>query len=245
MPNLAVNIDHIATLREARKGNTPDPVPAAALAELAGADGIVVHLREDRRHIKERDVDLLRKTVKTRLILEMAPTQEMLKIVFSIKPDMVTLVPERREELTTESGLDIILALDSLKKYVRTLKDGNITVSIFVNPDLDQIKAAHKIGTDYIEIHTGLYAEARKSDESKFEFEKILNAAKFASKLGLGINAGHGLDYNNVQTIAQIGEIEELSIGHSIMSRAMYTGILQAVKEMKQLIFEALMLSEG
>ncbi len=239
MPKLAVNVDHVATLREARRGAEPDPVTAAALAELAGADGIVVHLREDRRHIKERDVELLRKTVKTKLILEMAPTQEMLKVALSIGPDMVTLVPERREELTTESGLDVILAQDALKKFVRTLHDGNITVSIFVNPDLDQIKGVNKIGADFIEIHTGLYAEARKEKDIDAEFSKILNAVKFASKLGLGINAGHGLNYTNVKRIAAIKEIVELSIGHSIVSRALYVGITSAVREMKAIIEDA------
>jgi pyridoxine 5-phosphate synthase len=239
MPKLAVNVDHTATLREARRGAEPDPVTAAALAELAGADGIVVHLREDRRHIKERDVELLRKTVKTKLILEMAPTQEMLKVALSIGPDMVTLVPERREELTTEGGLDVILAQDSLKKFVRTLHDGNIAVSIFVNPDLDQIKGVNKIGADFIEIHTGFYAEAKREKDIETEFSKILNSVKFASKLGLGINAGHGLNYTNVQRIAGIKEIVELSIGHSIMSRAVYVGIRSAVKEMKEIIENA------
>lgn len=239
MPRLAVNVDHTATLREARRGAEPDPVTAAALAELAGADGIVVHLREDRRHIKERDVELLRKTVKTKLILEMAPTQEMLKVALSIGPDMVTLVPERREELTTEGGLDVILAQDALKKFVRTLHDGNIIVSIFVNPDLDQIKGVNKIGADFIEIHTGLYAEAKKEKDIEAEFSRILNAVKFASKLGLGINAGHGLNYTNVRRIAEINEIEELSIGHSIISRAIYVGMVTAVKEMKSIIEQA------
>lgn len=239
MPKLAVNVDHTATLREARRGVEPDPVTAAALAELAGADGIVVHLREDRRHIKERDVELLRKTVKTKLILEMAPTQEMLKIALSVGPDMVTLVPERREELTTEGGLDVILAQEALKKFVRSLHDGNITVSIFVNPDLDQIKAVNKVGADFIEIHTGLYAEARKEQDIEAEFSKILNAVKFASKLGLGINAGHGLNYTNVKRIAGIKDIVELSIGHSIISRAIYVGIEKAVREMKAIIESA------
>lgn len=239
MPKLAVNIDHTATLREARRGAEPDPVTAAALVELAGADGIVVHLREDRRHIKERDVELLRKTVKTKLILEMAPTQEMLKVALSINPDMVTLVPERREELTTEGGLDVILAQDALRKFVRTLHDGNIIVSIFVNPDLDQIKAVNKIGADFIEIHTGLYAEAKREKDMDAEFSRIFNSVKFASKLGLGINAGHGLNYTNVKRIAGIQEIFELSIGHSIICRAVYVGIGSAVKEMKAIIESA------
>lgn len=236
MPRLAVNVDHTATLREARRGAEPDPVTSAALAELAGADGIVVHLREDRRHIKERDVELLRKTIKTKLILEMAPTQEMLKVALSVGPDMVTLVPERREELTTEGGLDVILAQEALKKFVKTLHDANIIVSVFVNPDLDQIKAVHKIGAEYIEIHTGIYAEAKKQKDIDAEYSRIVNAVKFASKLGLGINAGHGLNYTNVVRIARIREIEELSIGHSIISRAIYVGISQAVSEMKRII---------
>ena len=236
MTRLGVNVDHVATVREARKTQYPDPVTAATIAELAGADGIIVHLREDRRHIQDRDLEILRKTVETKLNLEMAATQEMIKTTLDIKPDMVTLVPERREELTTEGGLEVSLNLEAFKKYVHLLQEAEQVISLFIDPDLDQVKAAHRVGADYIEIHTGRYSEARSRTQVEEEFTKIINAVKMAEKLGLGINAGHGLNYRNVGRIASIKEIEELNIGHSIIARAVLVGLDQAVREMKELI---------
>lgn len=236
MAKLAVNVDHVATVRQARRVADPDPVTAAALAELAGAQGIVVHLREDRRHIQDRDVSLLRQTVKTKLNLEMAATQEMLKIALSVKPDMVTLVPERREELTTEGGLEVQLNKENLQKYIRLLKDSDIVVSLFINPDLDQVKAAQWVETDYIEVHTGPFCEARTIADRKEEFDRIHNAVKLAHKIGLGVNAGHGLDYNNIGWLADVAEIEEFSIGHAIVARAVLVGFERAVREMVELI---------
>ncbi|MBI5043066.1 MAG: pyridoxine 5'-phosphate synthase [Nitrospirae bacterium] len=236
MARLAVNIDHVATLREARKGIEPDPIFASVLAELSGADGIIVHLREDRRHIQERDLRLLRETVKTKLNLEMAATQEMVKIALDIKPDMVTIVPEKRQELTTEGGLEVALNKDHLKAIILLLHDGGIKVSLFIDPDMEQIKAAHKINTDFIEIHTGRYANAKLQSDQDTEFEEIVNSCKIGQKLGLGINAGHGLNYQNVKRLAQLREIEEFNIGHSIVSRAVLVGMERAVREMKELV---------
>ena len=236
MARLAVNIDHIATLRQARLGKEPDPVTAASIVELAGADGITVHLREDRRHIQDRDVRLLRETVKTRLNLEMAATEEMINIAIETKPDMVTLVPEKRAELTTEGGLDVIINKESLSKQVSILKDGGITVSLFINPEIDQVKGALRVGADYIEVHTGRYADAVNKEEGEIEFGRILDAVKVASKLRLGINAGHGLNYINIKKISKISEIEEFSIGHSIIARAALVGLDRAVREMAELV---------
>lgn len=236
MARLAVNIDHIATLREARKGIEPDPIHAAVLAELAGADGIIVHLREDRRHIQERDLRLLKDIVKTKLNLEMAATQDMVKIALDIKPDIATIVPEKRQELTTEGGLEVALNKDHLKAIILLLHDGGIKVSLFIDPDIEQIKAAHKINTDFIEIHTGRYANAKLQSDQDAEFENIVNTCKIAQKLGLGINAGHGLNYQNVNRLAQLKEIEEFNIGHSIVSKAVLVGMERAVREMKELI---------
>lgn len=236
MARLAVNIDHIATLREARKGIEPDPIHAAVLAELAGADGIIVHLREDRRHIQERDLRLLKDIVKTKLNLEMAATQEMVKIALDIKPDVATIVPEKRQELTTEGGLEVALNKDHLKAIILLLHDGGIKVSLFIDPDIEQIKAAHKINTDFIEIHTGRYANAKLQSDQDAEFENIVNTCKIAQKLGLGINAGHGLNYQNVNRLGQLREIEEFNIGHSIVSKAVLIGMERAVREMKELI---------
>lgn len=236
MARLGVNVDHVATIRQARRGAEPDPIAAAVLAELAGTDSIIVHLREDRRHIQDRDLRLLREIVQTRLNLEMASTQEMVKIALDIKPDMVTLVPERREELTTEGGLEVALNKESLKPIVTLLRDAGIIVSAFIEPDLNQIKACHAIEVDCIEIHTGVYAEVWSTEKEETEFEKISNAARFAKKLGLRVNAGHGLTYHNVVRIAHIKEIEELNIGHSIVSRALLVGFERAVREMKALI---------
>lgn len=236
MAQLAVNVDHVATLREARGINYPDPVAAAVAAETAGADGIVVHLREDRRHIKERDVRLLRKIVQTKLILEMASTSEMLGIALDIKPDAVTLVPEKREELTTEGGLDIITHHEHVKETVTTLKNAGIAVCIFIDPDLDQIKMAHKIDADMIEIHTGAFCDAVTTAQKKREFSRIVDAAKIGTKLKLEVNAGHGISYNTIKAFKGLSEISEFSIGHSIVSRAILTGMEQAVRDMKALI---------
>ncbi|HLG22998.1 MAG TPA: pyridoxine 5'-phosphate synthase, partial [Candidatus Manganitrophaceae bacterium] len=228
-------IDHVATVREARKGKSPDPVAAAVLAELGGADGIVVHLREDRRHIQDRDLRILRETLRTPLDLEMAATEEMVKIALEIKPEMVTLVPERRRELTTEGGLNVAAYSHELKKMISLLREGEIRVSLFIDPDPAQIKAAHKISADVVEIHTGRYANSRGKNRQN-ELHQIAEAAKLASKLGMGVNAGHGLDYHNVVPVAEIPEIRELNIGHSIVSRAVLVGMERAVREMKGLI---------
>jgi pyridoxine 5-phosphate synthase len=236
MAQLAVNVDHVATLREARGVNYPDPVGAAVAAETAGADGIVVHLREDRRHIKERDVRLLKKIVQSKLILEMASTNEMLGIALDIKPDTVTLVPEKREELTTEGGLDLITHQDHIRQAVTTLKNAGIAVCIFIDPDLDQIKIAHKINADMIEIHTGAFCDAVTKLQKQKEFLRIVDAAKIGTKLKLEVNAGHGISYNTIKAFKGLTEISEFSIGHSIVSRAVLTGMEQAVRDMKQLI---------
>jgi pyridoxine 5-phosphate synthase len=233
---LGVNVDHIATLREARKSSEPDPLAAALLAEMAGADGITVHLRGDRRHIQERDVDLLKRTVKTRLNLEMAANPAMVTIASTHKPDHVTLVPERREEVTTEGGLDVLLNQNLIRKTVVDLKEAAITVSIFVDPDFDQIKTISKLGVGLIEINTAKYAEAGREDQAVAEAEKIAQVARAAAKLGLRVLAGHGLDYRNVRRIVAIPEIEELNIGHSIVARASLVGITRAVGEMKDLL---------
>ena len=240
MKKLGVNVDHVATIRQARRINEPDPVFAAFLAELAGAHSIVCHLREDRRHIQDRDLELLRKTVKTRLNLEMAPVEEMVRIALSVHPDQVTLVPERREELTTEGGLDVVSLFNNLQTKIKVLKDAGITVSLFVDPDPEQVKAAHKIGTDAIELHTGRYADAKKIEIIKEEWNKIRDMARLGDKLGLKVHAGHGLSYHNVQAIAAIEEIEELNIGHSIVVRAVIVGFERAVREMLDLISKPL-----
>ncbi|MBF0231678.1 MAG: pyridoxine 5'-phosphate synthase [Desulfamplus sp.] len=237
MAKLAVNVDHIATLRQARrKINYPDPVTAAMAAETAGADGIVVHLREDRRHIQERDVRILRQMVQTKLILEMASTSEMLGIALDIKPNLVTLVPEKREELTTEGGLDIITHFNTVKESVKHLQNGGIKVSIFIDPDLDQIKTAHKMDADMIEIHTGAFCDATTEIEKEKQFAKIVDAAKIASKLKLGVNAGHGLGYSSIKRFKGLNEIDEFSIGHSIIARATISGMEQAVRDMVEII---------
>ena len=236
MPRLGVNIDHVATLRQARGGNDPDPLAAAVLVELAGADGIVVHLREDRRHIQDRDLHLLRDLIRTKLDLEMAADDTMAKIALTVKPDMVTLVPEKRQELTTEGGLDVANHLARIQQIVSMLHDGNIPVSLFIEPDLAQVKAAHKVSADFIELHTGRYANAQRSKEADAEVDAITQAAKLAYKLGIGVNAGHGLNYRNVQRLVRIPEIVEYNIGHSIIARAVLVGLDQAVREMKALL---------
>lgn len=236
MKRLGVNIDHIATVRQARKSNEPDPITAISMIELAGADSIVMHLREDRRHTQDRDLEIARKIVKTKLNLEMAPTQEMIKIALDIKPDTVTLVPERREELTTEGGLEVALNLESFKKYARLFHDADITVSLFIDPDLDQIKAAHRTGADIIEISTARYCESKTRQEQEINVQQIINAVTIAEKLKLGIAAGHGLTYINIEPITRIDSITEYNIGHSIVARAVFTGIERAVREMKEKI---------
>jgi pyridoxine 5-phosphate synthase len=231
-----VNVDHVATLREARKAGEPDPVNAAALAELAGADGITVHLRGDRRHIQERDLEVLRSVVKTRLNLEMAAQPAMVALASTHRPDHATLVPERPEELTTEGGLDVLLNQNLIRKTAIDLKEAGIIVSIFVDPDYDQIRAIAKIEVGMIEINTAKYAEAHREKQVMEEAEKIAHLARSASKLGLRVLAGHGLDYRNVRRIVQIPEIEELNIGHSIVARAALVGMERAVREMKELM---------
>jgi len=236
MARLGVNIDHVATIRQARGAAEPDPVAAAVIAELAGADGITIHLREDRRHIQDRDLKLLRETVKTKLNLEMAATREMIAIALAVKPDMCTLVPEKRQELTTEGGLDVRLNMQNIAEAVERLQEGDLLVSLFVDPDPDQIKAANKVGADCVEIHTGSFAEAKEWKSQEQELIKIENAVKLAAKLGLGVNAGHGLNYTNIKKVTAVGGIEEYNIGHSIISRAVLVGLDQAVREMVDLI---------
>lgn len=236
MARVAINVDHVATVRQARLAHEPDPVTAAAFAELAGAQGIVVHLREDRRHVQDRDVEILRRTVKTKLNLEMAATPEMIRTALTIRPDVVTLVPEKRQELTTEGGLDVVLYEESLKEAVKTFHEASIGVSLFINADPKHIKTAHRLEADYVEIHTGTFAEAATFARRKEEYERVVDAAKLARKLGLGVHAGHGIDYMNVHWLRGIGEIEEFSIGHSVVARAVLVGMERAVREMIALV---------
>ncbi len=235
MASLGVNIDHIANVRQARKAVEPNPVTMALLAELGGADGITVHLREDRRHIQDRDVFLLRETIRTRLNLEMAPTREMIEMAIKIKPDMVTLVPERREEITTEGGLDIEGNRNNLKISIERIQGAGIPVSLFIDPISEQIEASKSVGAKWVELHTGSYAEATLVNQS-LEFAKIQEASFLAKSLGLRLNAGHGLTYQNVEHIATIKGMEELNIGHTIISRSIAVGLKEAVREMKYLI---------
>jgi len=236
LARLAVNVDHVATIRQARGINEPDPVLAAGIAELAGAEGIICHLREDRRHINDRDLSLLRQTVKTKLNLEMAAVDEMVRIARDIRPELVTLVPEKREELTTEGGLDVNSNPDLYKKVVGELKERGIRVSFFIDPDPVQIKVAGKVGGDVVEIHTGHYSEARTESEAEERFLRIAQSVEIADELDLGISAGHGLNYVNVKRFEALPQIEEYSIGHSIVARAVYVGIEQAVREMIDLV---------
>ena len=235
MTTLGVNIDHIANVRQARKTVEPDPVQFAFLAELGGADSITVHLREDRRHIQDRDVFLLKETIKTKLNLEMAATAEMLGIAKKLRPNYVTLVPEKREEVTTEGGLELKSNLKYLKNFVENLKDSNIKVSAFIDPLREQINYSKKIGFDFIELHTGKYAEFSGHDQYK-ELQRIIESTNAANDLGLVVNAGHGLNYNNVKEIASINNMNELNIGHSIVARALAIGLEKSVREMKSLI---------
>jgi pyridoxine 5-phosphate synthase len=236
MPHLAINVDHIATIREARGINEPDPVTAAAICELAGARGIVVHLREDRRHIQDRDVQLLRQTVKTKLNLEMAAAKEIIDIAIDLKPDLITLVPEKRKELTTEGGLDIIGNEKKLKKTVAKMTKAGVPVSIFIDPDASQIEAAVAVGATFIELHTGRYCDAKGDEEQSREFRLIEQSAELAFEAGLRVNAGHGLDYRNTARVAALPTIEELSIGHAVISRAVLVGLDKAVREMLDII---------
>lgn len=233
---LHVNIDHVATVRQARQISDPDPIIAAGVVELAGADGITIHLREDRRHILDRDVQILRKTIQTRLNLEMAATKEMFAIALDICPDIVTLVPENRKEVTTEGGLNMVKTNEILKKGINDLKEAGIRVSLFIDPDSEQIRASQNAGADDIELHTGCYANASNGMEQDEEFKRLVRASELANELKLKVNAGHGLNYTNTQKICKIPYIRELNIGHSIISRAIFVGITQAVKEMKKII---------
>ncbi len=236
---LGLNIDHVATLREARKAVYPDPVEAAVLAELSGVDSITVHLREDRRHIQDRDVILLRQTVKTKLNLEMALNPDIIEAALKIIPDDVCIVPEKREEITTEGGLDVIKNRKNLLGTIPRLHEKGIVVSLFIDPDKAQIEASRETGADYIEIHTGKYAEAKGIKAVNHELSQVIESARYAFSLGLRVNAGHGLSYANVYPIALIEEIETLNIGHSIISRAVLTGLEKAVLDMLSILEKA------
>lgn len=236
MIRLGVNIDHIATVRQARRAAEPDPVAAAVIAQLAGADGITVHLREDRRHIQERDVRLLRHVVTKILNLEMAVSEEILAMALEVGPDQVTLVPERREELTTEGGLDVIANEASIAKAIEALHENDIPVSLFIDPDSAQIELSHKLGVRAIEIQTARYSEAKKPADRKRELDALRDATDFARQLGLHVHMGHGLDYDNVGAVARLVGVEELNIGFSIVTRALFVGLDQAVREMKRAI---------
>lgn len=236
---LGVNIDHIATLRNARGTAYPDPLQAAFIAEQAGADGITVHLREDRRHITDRDVRLLRQTIQTRMNLEMAVTEEMIRIACELRPHFCCLVPEKRQEVTTEGGLDVAGQQDKMRAAVARLSAAGIQVSLFIDPDQVQIAAAAAAGAPFIEIHTGAYADAPDETSRQAEFERIRQATVFAGQKGLKVNAGHGLTYHNVQPIAALPQIHELNIGHAIIGRAVMGGLAEAVAEMKRLMLEA------
>ncbi len=231
----SLNVDHIATLRNARGEDQPDPVTFALLAEQAGVDGIVVHLREDRRHINERDVRLLRELVTTKLDLEMAATDEIIKIACDIGPELATIVPEKRQELTTEGGINVLDDITRLKNAIKELHKHEIEVSLFIEPDINQIDAAAEIDADYIEIHTGVFANSYTEEEQFDELEKIRLAVKHAKKLGLGVNAGHGLNYQNIKTFREIDDVDEVSIGHAVIARAVFVGIKEAVREMRDL----------
>lgn len=236
MAKLGVNIDHVATLRQARRELEPDPVKAAIICEKAGCDSIVAHLREDRRHINDADVAQLRKRIKTRFNLEMSISDDIVKAAMDIKPDQATLVPEKREEITTEGGLDVLSNIKRISEVIMKLQSKGIKASLFIDPEREQIEASKKAGAGIIEIHTGRYANAKETKDIEREFTAILNAVKIGCKLDMAVNAGHGLNYVNVKRIADIKEIEELNIGHSIISRSVFTGLENAVKEMLALI---------
>lgn len=236
MPKLGVNIDHVATLRQARRTHEPDPVFAAHEAMLGGADGITVHLREDRRHIQDRDVRLLRQTVPIKLNLEMALSDEIVAVALDIKPDQVTLVPERREEVTTEGGLDVVKLVGPAGKVVARFRKAGIAVSLFIDPEPAQVETAARLKADAVELHTGRYANARAEKDVEHTFAELAEALKLGRKLGLVVHAGHGLNYWNVQRLAACDGFDEFNIGHAIVSRAVFTGLRQAVREMKELI---------
>lgn len=236
---LGVNIDHIATLRNARGTDSPDPVQAAFIAEQAGADGITVHLREDRRHITDRDVKILRKTIQTRMNLEIAMTTEMVAIACTLSPDFCCLVPEKRQEVTTEGGLDVTNQCVKLRQTIARLTDSGIQVSLFIDADIHQIGAAADVGARQIEIHTGAYADAKDKASREETFSRIIESAQYATKLGLKVNAGHGLDFHNVKPVAALAPVQELNIGHAIISRAVISGLAKAVGDMKRLMHEA------
>lgn len=230
-----LNVDHVATLRNARGESQPDPVSFALMAELYGVDGIVVHLREDRRHINERDLRLLRELITTKLDLEMAAVDDIINIACDVQPELATIVPEKRQELTTEGGINVIDNINHLRLAIRSLHDADIPVSLFIEPDINQIDAAAEINADLIEIHTGHYANAVGEEDIFDELERVRLAAKHAKKLGLGVNAGHGLNYSNMKEFVAIPDIDEVSIGHAVIARALYVGLEQAIKEMIKL----------
>ncbi len=236
---LGINIDHVATLRNARGTKYPDPVHAAEIAERAGADGITIHLREDRRHIKDRDVRILKETIQTRMNLEMAVTDEMVGIALDVVPEYVCLVPEKREELTTEGGLDVVAQLEKIKSATQKMTAAGIKVSLFIDADPKQIEAAAACGSPFIELHTGQYAEAKNEEQQQVELDKIAAGATYACSLGIKVNAGHGLTYHNVKAMAAIPELYELNIGHSVMGRAIFDGLSKAVSDMRTLMDEA------
>jgi pyridoxine 5-phosphate synthase len=239
MPRLGVNIDHVATIRQARGGKEPDPVWAAVLAELGGADGITIHLREDRRHIQDRDLRLLRETVKVRLNLEASVAPEIIAIAREARPDQVTLVPERREEVTTEGGLDAIGQRHRVAEVIRELRDAGIEVSLFIDPDVDQVEASAQLGAAAVELHTGRYADAPRGREQARELSALARAGELVVARGLALHAGHGLNYENVGPVAAIGGMAELNIGHSLVSRAVFVGMKRAVREMKACMHRA------
>lgn len=236
MVKLGLNIDHVATIRQARGGIEPDPVAAAVIAELAGADSITVHLREDRRHIQDRDVYILAKTLNTRMNLEMAATEEMLQIALEILPHSVCLVPEKRQELTTEGGLDVVKQKDYLREYIKPLIDKGIYISLFIDPDLEQVHASYDTGAQFIELHTGQYAEAFDTKNESIAFNDLKVATAEANNIGLIVNAGHGLNYHNVKRMLTISGLYEFNIGHSIISKAVMVGLEKAVRDMKYLL---------
>ncbi|MFH0733941.1 MAG: pyridoxine 5'-phosphate synthase [bacterium] len=236
MMKFSLNVDHVAVLRNARGEKEPDPVTFALLAELYGVDGIVVHLREDRRHINERDLRLLRELIKTKLDLEMAAVHEIIDIACDVQPDLVTLVPEKRLELTTEGGLNVVDDIEVLSSAIEKLHSSDIKVSLFIEPDIDQINASKEINADFIEIHTGKFANSLSEDDAFEELERIRHASKYAKKLSLGVNAGHGLNYTNMNDFVFLEEIDEVSIGQAVIARAIYVGLEQAIKELKNII---------
>lgn len=236
MPGLGVNIDHVATIREARKTNEPDPVWAAMLAELGGADGITLHLREDRRHIQERDLRVMKETVQVKMNLEIAIDESVVAIAMDVRPEQISLVPEKREEVTTEGGLDVLGHKSRISEVIRRAKEAGIEPSLFIDPDLAQIDASVAVGANAVELHTGRYADAATETESDNEYDTLLEAAQYAQQKGLLVHMGHGLTYRNVRRIAEINGVQELNIGHSIVARAVMVGFEKAVREMKQLV---------